>query len=227
MAPRMSVLPITVEDLSKIRTMAMPVPRGARTVQPSKLAPVEMQHPSVSFSGSKPAPAVPAPAPASEPCPAGPVAHGWLIPSGYACCGAVMALCNLFVPGACRECAQLICPIWSCAVLLHLATQPPTLQWLGVLVILFLPFVLMLGDPLFVAAYAVMFTLFAAGNAWSTAHGPSFIFMCVCACAAVATAVMSTASPMPHVHLSVSGFSATVCAIVCTLRLSKVGFRVC
>lgn len=223
----MSVLPITVEDLSKIKTMAMPVVRLTRAVAPSKIAPSEMQTPSVTFSGTKPASAPSVSVTLSDPCPAGPVAHGWLVPVCYASCGVVMGLCNLFVPGACRECAHLVCPIWSCAVLLHLATQPPTLQWLGVLVILFLPFVLMLGDLLFVAAYAIMFTIFAAGNAWSTAHGPSFILMCVCACAAVATAIMSTASPIPHVHLSVSGFSATVCAIVCTLRLAKVGYRVC
>lgn len=220
----MSVLPITVEDLSKIKTMAMPAVRQPRTVPAGKLAPAELSHPSVTFGGSKPCPAPLAPPP--DACQGPPVAHGWLVPSGYACCGCVMALCNLFVPGACRECAQLVCPIWTCAVLLHLATQPQTLQWLGVLVILFLPFVLMLADPLFVAAYAIVFTLFACGNAWGSAQGPCFILMCVCAFSGVVTACMSTVSAQPHVHLSVSGFCSTVCAIVCTLRLSRVGYRV-
>ena len=224
-----AVLPITVEDLAKFKTMAVTTPRGARpagAVPASKLAPVEMSHPSVTFApGQAKAPA-PAPAPPADPQPQGAVvAHGWIVPCGYALCGTCMALCNLFVPGACLECAQLVCPLWSCTTLLHAATQAGVWQWWGFMVVALLPFALLLGDPSFLALYAILFTLFAAGNSWTILHGPQLIVLCACACGAVVSACLSVLADRPRMHLSISGYCGTACAILCTHRLARVAFR--
>jgi hypothetical protein len=220
-----SVLPITVQDLSKIRNMAMPTPRGPRPPAASKLAPLELSQPSVSFGGPKAAPAPAASAaPGGEPAPA--VAHGWLVPAGYVTCGLSMSLCNLFAPWACREFAHVLCPIWTGTLLLHAAAQEPVWRWCGLLVALFLPFVLLLGDALFVAVYLAAFSLFAVSDCWSVIHGPAFIVACACACAGVASACLSTVADHPRVQLSIGGFCAIVSAIVCTTRLARTAYRV-
>jgi hypothetical protein len=220
----MSTLPISVQDLSKIKNMAMPCVRAARPPCASNLAPLELSQASVSFGGPKKAQA-PAVGPSlCEPPPAA-VAHGWLVPAGYVVCGLSMSLCNLFAPWACREFAHVLCPIWTCTLLLHAAAQEPVWRWCGLLVILFLPFVLLLGDVRFVALYLVAFAAFAVSDCWSVIHGPAFILACACACAAVASACLSTVSDHPRVQLSIGAFCATTSAIVCTVRLARVPYR--
>lgn len=229
------VLPITVEDLAKFKTMAVTTtPRGPSrpSSAASKLAPVEMAQPSVTFSSSgsgslvsaglgKPAPALPAPPGSDAPV----VAYGWVVPCGYALCGTCMALCNLFVPGACLECAQLVCPLWSCTTLLHAAAQQGVWQWWGFLVVALLPFALLLGDPSFLALYAILFTLFASGSSWNALHGPLLVVVYACACAAIVSAALGVGSDHPRMHLSISGYCGTACAILCSHRLARVAFR--
>jgi len=219
-----SALPITVQDLSKIKSMAMPSARGPRPTGAAKLGPLELSQASVSFGGPKAAPAPAPAAPCGEPAP--PVAHGWLVPAGYVACGLSMSLCNLFAPWACREFAHVLCPLWTGTVLLHAAALEPVWRWCGLLVILFMPFVLALGDVHFVALYLVAFTVFAVADCWCAIHGPAFIVACACGCAAVASACLSTVSDHPRVQLSIGGFCAITAAIVCTARLARTPYRV-
>lgn len=228
------VLPITVEDLAKFKTMAVTTtPRGPSrpSSAASKLAPVEMAQPSVTFSSSgsgslvsaglgKPAPALPAPrvrrarrglrvGRAVRVRPVRDV-HGPVQPVR---------------PGGLPRVRPARLP----ALVVH---HPPARrgpagvwQWWGFLVVALLPFALLLGDPSFLALYAILFTLFASGSSWNALHGPLLVVVYACACAAIVSAALGVGSDHPRMHLSISGYCGTACAILCSHRLGRVAFR--
>lgn len=223
--------PIEVQDLSKILNLAVPTPRTAQRAAALRLlAPAELSMPSITFQHRAP-PKPPASPPPREPAPppAPPlqaVFPGWLVPGGYALCGLCMGVCNLVAPGGFAECACILCPAWSCTLLMHAATQQGAVLWWGVLAMLLAPFIVLVGEPLFGAFYLVAFAGFSSCRFWEFTQGPAFILVCVCCFGALSGGGLSLLSDQPRAQLSAGFFFALVSAVICTQRLAKLSFRV-
>ena len=131
------------------------------------------------------------------------------LPCVYAGCGIALALCTLLLPHFVTPCAHILGPIWTAGVALHaLADGDPAWAWLGSLTALLLPFVLLIGHPIFLCFYLLVFSAFVSGRFWRSLQGPAFILVCVCLFGLVTASVLSLLADHPHAQLSVAtGFS--------------------
>lgn len=110
---------------------------------------------------------------------------GWATPAGYAVCGLGLGLCNLLAPGYIQTCANLLCPLWTISLGLHIAGTPSIQSdscwaWTGVLTLFLLPFVISIASPLFVGFYLLVFAGFSSGLFWQRLQGAAFILAWLC-----------------------------------------------
>jgi hypothetical protein len=227
---------LEVQDLSKIAGLVMPFPRYVprQTSQQTgrSLAAIEMAMPSISMSGSsKPAMQgkVPEISLAVEPAPAQTQAaslQGWVIPVGYSVCCISICLCNIVYPWGIRALLGLLMPLWSSTILLHAATQADVWMWWGVVSAFLAPFIVLVADWMFVAFYILVFTGFGSCLFWRHTHGVGFILICVCLLGVLLGCSLSVTSGDRKAQLSVAGFCSVTAAVLNTVRLSKLTFRV-
>ena len=141
------------------------------------------------------------------------VVPGWAIRGGYALCGLSLCLCNLLAPGYIQECAHMMCPLWTLSMGLHIACGAQHQQygscwvWSGVLTLLLLPFVIMVGSPLFVGFFLLVFALFSSVFFWRRLQGASFILAWLCWAGLLFAFTLSMGVVVPpHMHLCVAAF---------------------
>jgi hypothetical protein len=152
---------------------------------------------------------------------------GWLIPCGYTVCGLGMGLCNLIAPSHTPECAQILGPIWTLSLGLHVASElDPVWFWWGILCILLLPFVILVRDFLFAAFYLLAFAGFSSGRFWQFFQGPSFILLCICWAGLLASLGLSLASDHPSAQISAAGFFSLTAGIISSTRISRLFGRI-
>lgn len=212
--------PLEVKDMSSMLRLVVPLRSQNHPPTHSKLAPIEMMARSIQLQGPvrqtvfKPNPP---PSFAGDPPSAHPpllpdhcitlVAPHWVTPAGYTLCGFGLALCNLIAPGYIQPCAQLLCPMWTLALALHTACTSQSSGsevwvWGGVLTILLLPFVIMIGSPIFVGFYLLVFATFASRMFWKRLQGVPFILAWVCWLGLIISLALSVGMPQPYMHLS-------------------------
>jgi hypothetical protein len=215
-------LAIEVQDMAAVQPlMVMPSAHRAPTQKEmaafvSRLAPIEMAAPSIT-SGSRPPPGQSSRTGAAcEPAPAKQLAiHGWVIPLAYVTCGLLLCMGNVLVPHGVVACAHVLAPLWTLTLAAHaVAAADPAWMWLGALVALMLPFVLLVRDPLFVCFYLAIVAAFGSGRFWAALHGPAFVAVCVAWFGLAAACVLAALSDHPRAQLSVAAFFALACAIV-------------
>jgi hypothetical protein len=139
---------------------------------------------------------------------------GWATPGGYALCGLALCLCNLLTPGYIKECAHMMCPLWTLSLAMHIAWGSQQQQnygacwvWSGVLTLLLLPFVIMVGSPLFVGFFLLVFALFSSFMFWRRLQGATFILAWLCWAGLVVTSGLSVGVIVPpQMHLCVASF---------------------
>lgn len=210
--------------MSRMHSLVMPAhlsPHVAPQTKPAQYrAPIEMAKPAVVLHVAEPAPV--------EPHPSLFFVQGWMIPAGYTVCGLSMALCNLISPGHIRDCAHLLCPLWTLSLGMHTATQWDSgWGWLGALTIFFLPFVILVRDSLFVAFYLLVFASFSLSKFWLYTQGVQFILACVCSFGVVAGCALSlVAGHQPQAQLSVAAFFAISGGVIGGSRLGKMILRI-
>lgn len=140
----------------------------------------------------------------------------WVTPLGYAFCGLGMGLCNLISPSNIQICAHVLCPLWSLALGLHIASGAQQLQkraydscwvWTGGLTLMFLPFVIVIGSPLFVGFYLLVFALFSSGMFWKRLQGVPFILSWFCWGGFLFMCTLGLGAGLPlQMHLCVAAF---------------------
>ena len=243
----MAALAIEVQDMARVHSLlVVPSPRRIPTSKEmaafvSRLAPIEMAAPSLTAcmsSSSKQHAILPAhqhhhhqadPQAGSQTSCSGPAVtvQGWAIPLAYAGCGMLLCLCNILVPDGIVACAHVLAPAWTLTLALHaLASNDPVWLWLGALVALLLPFVLLLRDPLFACFYLLAFAGFGSGRFWHTLQGPAFILACVSWFGLATGCVMTVLADQPRAQLSVAAFFALASAIVTSAaRFGKLVLR--
>ena len=137
---------------------------------------------------------------------------GWATPGGYAICGLGLGLCNLLAPGYIQTCAHLLCPVWTLSLALHIVGNPAHSHdsawvWSGVLTLLLLPFVILVGSPLFVGFYLLVFAAFSSGLFWRRLHGAAFILAWVCWGGLLLSCGLSVGVGLPPaMHLCIAAF---------------------
>jgi hypothetical protein len=218
----MTALTIEVQDMARL---VVPSPRRVPTTREmaafvARLAPIEMATGSVhlhqpsSFLPLR-ANSVKLPEPVVPPAPRQLTIQAGAVPAGYFACGLGLCLCNVLVPDGVVSCAHLLSPLWTLALAMHaLAYGDPPWMWLGALVAVLLPFVLLVGDPLFAWFYLVVFAVFGSGRFWVSLQGPAFILVCACWFGLAAACVLGLLADHPRAHLCVAVFFALALAIV-------------
>lgn len=217
----MAALAIEMQDMAR---MVVPTPRRVPTTKEmaafvSRLAPIEMAAGSVHLQLPSRAhkPVLPLVVePALEPPPRQhAVVPAWAIPACYAACGLVLCLCNTLVPDGVVGCAHVLVPLWTLTLALHaLAYGDPPWMWLGALVALLLPFVLLLRDLLFTGFYLLAFAAFGSGRFWVCLQGPAFVLVCAGWIGLASVCVLGCLADHPRAHLCVAVFFALGLAIV-------------
>jgi hypothetical protein len=142
------------------------------------------------------------------------VVPGWATPGGYALCGLALCMCNLLTPGYIKECAHMMCPLWTLSLAMHIAWGAQQQQnhgvcwiWSGVLTLLLLPFVIMVGSSLFVGFFLLVFALFSSFFFWRRLQGASFILAWLCWAGLIITFALSLGVIVPpQMHLCVASF---------------------
>lgn len=152
----------------------------------------------------------------------------WILPSVYAGCGFVLGLCTFLLPHHIGICVYALLPFWTLALALHaLADGDPAWAWLGLLTALFLPFVVLVGHPLFACFYLLVFTAFVSGRFWRSMHGPALILICVCLFGLATANILSVLADHPHAQLSVAtGFSLGAAIVSSAFRFGKLRLSV-
>ena len=117
-------------------------------------------------------------------------------------------------------------PIWSCTILLHAATQTGIYMWWGLVSMFLGPFIVLVGDWMFVAFYILVFTGFGSCLFWKHTHGVGFILICVCLLGVMLGCSLSLTSGDRRAQLSVAGFCSVASAVLNSVRLSKMTFKV-
>lgn len=211
--------PLEVKDMSSMLRLVVPPRSQNTTPSHSKLAPIEMLARSIQLQGpvrptvfkAKPSPSSAGDVASVHPPPPSDcitlVVPHWVAPAGYTLCGFGLALCNLIAPGYIQSCAQLLCPMWTLALALHTActSQPSGSEvwvWGGVLTVLLLPFVIMIGSPIFVGFYLLVFATFTSRMFWKRLQGVPFILAWVCWLGLIISLAISVGVPQPYMHLS-------------------------
>jgi hypothetical protein len=153
---------------------------------------------------------------------------GWFLPCIYAGVGTVLALCTLLVPHLLGPCAHILGPLWTAGVAVHaLADGDSAWVWLGFLTALLLPFVLLVGHPLFACFYLLVFSAFVSGRFWRSLQGPAFILVCVCLFGLVTACALSLLAEHPHAQLSVgTGFSLGAAIVSSAARFGRLRLSV-
>lgn len=153
---------------------------------------------------------------------------GWFLPVVYAGCGIALALCTLLLPHFVAPCAHILGPAWTAGVALHaLADGDPAWAWLGILTALLLPFVLLVGHPVFLCFYLLVFSAFVSGRFWRSLQGPAFILVCVCLFGLVTACVLGLLADHPHAQLSVAtGFSLGAAIVSSAARFGRLRLTV-
>lgn len=141
------------------------------------------------------------------------VIPGWVTPCGYALCGLGLCLCNLLAPGYIQECAHMMCPLWTLSMGLHIVCGAQQQHhgscwvWSGVLTLLLLPFVIMVGSPLFVGFFLFVFALFSSVFFWRRLQGAQFILAWLCWAGLLFAFTLSLGVVVPpQMHLCVAAF---------------------
>lgn len=226
----MTALSIEVQDISRL---VVPSPRRIPTAKEmaafvSRLAPIEMATASIHLQTplplrGKPLPPLPEPDPPPVPPGRQHAVPGWLLPVCYVSCGLALSLCNVLVPEGVVNCAHILTPLWTLALGLHaLAYGEPSWMWLGGLVTLLLPFVLLLRDLLFAGFYLLAFTVFGSGRFWQNLHGSAFVLVCVCWFGVGTSLAFACVSEYPRAQICVAVFFALALAtVVSWTRFSK------
>lgn len=182
----------------------------------SRLAPIEMNTPSISSSSGKNGAVVSATKDEPRPAPPKPLSlPGFAIPGGYAACGVLLCLCDILVPHALVACGHVLCPVWTLTLAAHaVAHGEPAWLWFGALTALLLPFVVLLRDALFVGFYLVVVSAFGSGRFWLALQGPPFFVVCACWFGLGAACVLAALSDHPRAQLGVGAFFSLACAVV-------------
>ena len=154
-------------------------------------------------------------------------APGWCVQAGYAVCGLSLGLCNLVAPAYLQGCAHLLCPVWTLAVALHVAAVLAEAGrdedcgggaacWacFGGLTLCLLPFVILVGSPLFVAFYLFVFAGFASGAFWRRLQGAHFILVWLCWGGLVLACGLGVGIVPIQMHLGVAAFFAIALGIL-------------
>jgi hypothetical protein len=143
-------------------------------------------------------------------------------------CGLLFCLCNILVPHGVVACGHVLCPLWTLTLAAHaVASGDAAWMWLGALVGLLLPFVLLVRDALFVCFYLIMVAAFGSGRFWAALHGPAFVAVCVGWFGLAAACVLAALTDHPRAQLSVAAFFSLACAIVAsTARFRRMVLRV-
>lgn len=136
---------------------------------------------------------------------------GWAASAGYTVCGLGLGLCNLLAPGYIQTCAHALCPVWTLALALHIVGHPHRQDsawvWSGILTLLLLPFVILVGAPLFIGFYLLVFAVFSSGCFWRRLQGTAFILAWVCWGGLLLSFGLSTGVGLPpQMHLCVAAF---------------------
>ena len=228
---------LEVQDLSKFASLVMPFPRHSQR-QPQQglrsLAAIEMAMPSIGMSsGNKPVVQGKVPEislAVEQPVVSGAAViaslQGWVVPAGYSVCCISLCLCNIVYPWGIRGLVGLLMPLWSCTLLLHAATQTGVWMWWGLVSVFLAPFIVLVADWMFVAFYILVFTGFGCSLFWKHTHGVGFILICVCLLGVFLGCTLSVTSGDRRAQLSVAGFCSVVSAVLNTVRLSKLTFKV-
>ncbi len=245
---------IEVKDPTRLRCLVMPSPRappppGIAAIGAS-LAPIEMATRSIQFPSLPKAAPVPPPQSSSGglksaaaaaphhqqllplPCGGGKtkelVAPGWTVQAAYALCGLCLGLCNLVAPGYLQGSAHLLCPVWTLAVALHVASVVAAdggreddcggggecWACFGALTLCLLPFVILVGSPLFVVFYLFVFAAFASGAFWRRLQGAHFILVWLCWGGLLLACGLGVGIVPVQMHLSVAAFFAIALGIL-------------
>jgi hypothetical protein len=155
------------------------------------------------------------------------VAPGWTVQAAYALCGLSLGLCNLVAPGYLQGCAHLLCPVWTLAVALHVAAVLSEAGreddcgggrecWtcFGALTLCLLPFVILVGSPLFVVFYLFVFAAFASGAFWRRLQGAHFILVWLCWGGLLLACGLGVGIVPVQMHLSVAAFFAIALGVL-------------
>ena len=155
------------------------------------------------------------------------VAPGWSIQAAYALCGLSLGLCNLVAPAYLQGCAHLLCPVWTLAVALHVTAVVTDAGreedcgggaecWscFGGLTLCLLPFVILVGSPLFVVFYLFVFAAFASGAFWRRLQGAHFILVWLCWGGLLLACGLGVGIVPVQMHLSVAAFFAIALGIL-------------
>lgn len=214
--------------------LVVPSPRRVPTAKEmaafvARLAPIEMAAPSIS---SGPRQLVPNQAARDTELPqcalTKPVSvQGWLIPSGYVGCGALLFLCSLLVPDGLVLCANVLVPPISLVLALHaVAIADPVWIGLGLLTTCLLPFVILLRHPLFLGFYMLVFAAFGTGRCWQALKGPPFVLVCGCWLGLLVSSVLALLAEHPWPQLSAAaGFALTSSVVTSAARFGRLVLR--
>ena len=220
---------IEMQDVAHVQNM-MVMPTGRRMPSNSeiaafntRLAPIEMAAPSLHLQHAfplngkgRPSSVVPNEQSAETPEARGVQVHAkYLIPLCYAACGLILCLCNLLVPDGVGTVGLLLCPVWTLVLTLQaVADADPACIWLGSLLIVLYPFMLLGRTPLLLMVYLVVFAAFAGGKFWQGLHGPPFVLVCVCWFGLATSVALGIIAEHPRAQLSVATFFALALAII-------------
>lgn len=164
--------------------------------------------------------------PSSSSVSGGVTVPGWFVPGTYGVCGLCLGLCNLVAPAYIQACCHALCPVWSLAFGLHLVWGKSQSSgggdddglglwvWVGLLCFCLLPFVILVGHPLFAWFYLLVFGFFSTGVWWGRLHGAHFILVCLCWAGFVLSSGFGFGTVPLHMHMSVAAFFAISLGLV-------------
>jgi len=220
----MSEPAIEVKDPSRIRCLVMPSCPNTRSPPNRQPGPLEMATRSIQFPSHGHVVSLKSPctiltvAGDHEPAipPTSLAVPGWLAQAGYAFCGLAFGLCNLIAPGYIQACAHLLCPVWTLALTLHIISvqSEPGRVWAGILTLCLLPFVILVGSPLFVGFYLLVFACFASAMFWRRLQGAHFLLVWLCWAGFFLACGLGFGTVPVQMHLSVAAFFAIAIGIL-------------